>query len=721
MKLGFSSFTAANLMTIFLSSGMDFIHPINHYFQNSQAISHEENINESTNHLRRRNIAETEISIPLFGATYVNENKPTNNYHASTSIEVDNDPIKKVSFLEFDINCVNGPVTRIELALPVKDPSNHGGRISTTTSSLDLENLNWINAPGGITGSVSIGRVRVNEMKMINLPISFLGNYPNKMFALRIDAESGDGADYYKNGITLKLTYEGTPNYECEVPNPPNPDHQTEINIPLSRATFVKENSPNNNYQGSRYIEVDNDPAKKISFLEFNIRCINGPVRKIELVLFVKDPSNHGGRISTTDTNLEIGDIDWRNAPESIMGSISIGRVRAEEVKIINLPIYFLGNNPNTAFFLRIDAESGDGADYYKSGIYLKITYEGTPIPGCELPNPTNPRNELTTISFAPSGSTFIHQNSPDQEFSNENTVEVDLDKSAFIKFNVECINGPIENIDLALLAQNESNHGGKISKTDSNWYSHDVTWNNAPVTTGNEYIAIDKVDAGTKKVVSIPNHFLDDYQGRELSLRIDPQSDNGAIYHKNGILLEVTYRGKLAQGCELLPSPPIIPPPSDYFQMKLYWEEGYYWQENKSEKRFCADCNGECSSGKVKLRECDYRKDRQFWRWNNGKLESKEGPGYCMSYEGTANEGEKISMKTCNSATKFMGILTPPNENRFMWHAQGNNYLCVTNPHHPRGNEELRFNKCNVALIDETAFWVTGTTWTSLGGYPSS
>jgi len=487
----------------------------------------------------------------------------------------------------------------------------------------------------------------------------------------------------------------------------------------------VSEKYPKKKFHGSNIIEVDLADEKKIAFLEFNIDCINGPVTNIEFSLRVKDASDQGGRISTTNIPSDIEELDWNNAPSRITGAVSIGSIKAKQTKTLTLPIYLLGNNPNKKkFALRIDPESTDGADYYKSGIHLKVSYQGTPIPSCVLPDPNW---ELMKTVLAPSGSIYVNEKHPNKNFKDTNAIEVDRSphhKVVFVKFNVECIKGDIHKVSLMLPVTNGSDQGGRISKTDSNWYDHNLNWNNAP-TVGDESVRLPSVSIGVvnsknTKVVTLPNSFLDGYQGKELSLRIDPESDDGAGYYKNGILLEVTYMGALALECSLYPKILKSSPASgDYFQTKLYWEAGYRWQESSKEKRFCAACSDDCKDNLVKLKVCDYKNQGQFWRWKNGQLESKKATGYCASVDGTVKPNARLIMMSCNSATKFMGFHTPPNPNKFTWHPLGNNRLCVTNQHHPRSNEDLRFNDCKRAHKDKTGFWVTGTTWDkSLGGY---
>lgn len=47
-------------------------------------------------------------------------------------------------------------------------------------------------------------------------------------------------------------------------------------------------------------------------------------------------------------------------------------------------------------------------------------------------------------------------------------------------------------------------------------------------------------------------------------------------------------------------------------FRLKMYWEEGYYWQENPNERFWCMSCqDNSCVSGaKLDLRDCEERND---------------------------------------------------------------------------------------------------------------
>eukprot|EP00592_Proboscia_alata_P010784 CAMPEP_0194364706 /NCGR_PEP_ID=MMETSP0174-20130528/12607_1 /TAXON_ID=216777 /ORGANISM="Proboscia alata, Strain PI-D3" /LENGTH=336 /DNA_ID=CAMNT_0039138877 /DNA_START=231 /DNA_END=1238 /DNA_ORIENTATION=- len=333
---------------------------------------------------------------------------------------------------------------------------------------------------------------------------------------------------------------------------------------------------------------------------------------------------------------------------------------------------------------------------------------------------------QQTKISLSPIEATFINYSHKDELFHVSNLFEVDLadeHKVSFLKFDTQCVIGTIQSITLKLPVAGSSGNGGSISKTEINWNSEDIDWETAPPAVGS-IVPIGEVRSNTVKEVNVPANFWNSITfGQSIALRIDPVSEDGADYFKDGTQLEVTYQGTPSieknpscvfpdvpvQNLEVTEMSPSFvneeqsSASGDYFQTKLYWEEGYRWQGKKKEKRFCAYCKGDCKDEGLKLQICDDREDGQFWRWNGDKLESKKAPGYCAS--GSRSQ----RTKRCSSATKIMGFLTPPNPNKFQWHPLGNDGKCVTNPHHPRENEHLYFADCNSARRDETVYWVTG------------
>lgn len=345
---------------------------------------------------------------------------------------------------------------------------------------------------------------------------------------------------------------------------------------------------------------------------------------------------------------------------------------------------------------------------------------------------PTSSPTKALTVTLPLYEGTYVAEKKPNKHYDGRSDMLVDGDplRIAYLKFDAECVAGQVQSMILKLPVKEGSEDGGVVSKATSDWVAEDVDWNNKPASIGGP-VSIGQVVSGERVEIPLTNYHLETGE-KMIALRIDPSSNDGADYFKEFLVLEVTYGGPPVQGCDYTShlEPYLIeeefdddtynPPddPNGYFMMKLYWQEGYTWQEDPRETRWCVDCADDCSAGGVYIRECNYKRDRQKWRYFDGKLESLEGPGYCMSYEEPRNDFW-LEMVKCGQAKRFTGIKV--DGDKFEWHPEGRSDRCVTNTHHPRGNEGLKFNDCKAADRDDTELWVTGDGWQSLGGYPDN
>jgi len=172
----------------------------------------------------------------------------------------------------------------------------------------------------------------------------------------------------------------------------PTQSPRTKIIVPILDSTHVSENDAEAIFGKLDTIQIDRFPEHKAAFLKFNVRCSNGPIRKLDLKLPVVNSSKTGGRVSYTEVNWESESLSWSNAPqigaEPEYDGISIGKVVEQTTAKISLPKrFYWKSSPNAnevQFALRIDPESSDGAAYKTGDIKLEITYDGTILPGCE-------------------------------------------------------------------------------------------------------------------------------------------------------------------------------------------------------------------------------------------------------------------------------------------------------------------------------------------------
>jgi hypothetical protein len=132
-------------------------------------------------------------------------------------------------------------------------------------------------------------------------------------------------------------------------------------------------------------------------------------------------------------------------------------------------------------------------------------------------------------------------------------------------------------------------------------------------------------------------------------------------------------------------------------FRLKLYWEEGYYWQENTNERWWCMSCqDGSCvADSKIELRNCETKDD------DLDALFVAVGPYDVASHQfRVANSNlclmkmgrsRGIKLKPCKKPGKkhfelqlFKGF--KPNEDE-KFELRPSSYLdrCLSNHHHPK------------------------------------
>lgn len=140
-------------------------------------------------------------------------------------------------------------------------------------------------------------------------------------------------------------------------------------------------------------------------------------------------------------------------------------------------------------------------------------------------------------------------------------------------------------------------------------------------------------------------------------------------------------------------------------FQLKLYWQKGFNWQESRKEKAWCLQCKGSCSDGNsVQMQECNDNDKKQRWVFSSGKFSPYGDKRLCVDYKVKMN----LRLRRCNySGGKSQKFTEEKSSgNRFTYKAQS---LCLTQEHHPRSNEKLRIESCSKARTDNTVYWVKG------------
>lgn len=163
------------------------------------------------------------------------------------------------------------------------------------------------------------------------------------------------------------------------------------------------------------------------------------------------------------------------------------------------------------------------------------------------------------------------------------------------------------------------------------------------------------------------------------------------------------------------IPSPvasPVSNPTSaiqQNFKLKLYWEQGYFWQEETFERKWCMRCRqGFCDFGdKLYIEECD---DSGVQRFDFQSLNADEvliilhGTNKCLE-----RQNRDIFIRVCDQGEqlqRWFAKVGEFDEFRFEISQFTASNLCITQRHHPKPDEEVELEPCTQARNGETSFW---------------
>ncbi|CAJ1935187.1 unnamed protein product [Cylindrotheca closterium] len=178
---------------------------------------------------------------------------------------------------------------------------------------------------------------------------------------------------------------------------------------------------------------------------------------------------------------------------------------------------------------------------------------------------------------------------------------------------------------------------------------------------------------------------------------------------------------------------PTLEPAVSPSFQLRLHWEDGYYWQESREEMFYCMECadcdeyttgdgrDGDCrsrGSSSARCREghlvwiewCN-RRDYQFeiiQHYNSGSQVRVHGTDLCFS----TVYNRYLELRVCNQ-TDALQLWSPiadtkkfelrPFDQRNLTRDDAR---CLSQQHHPKSEELVGLHSCAEARQDETVYW---------------
>ena len=151
-------------------------------------------------------------------------------------------------------------------------------------------------------------------------------------------------------------------------------------------------------------------------------------------------------------------------------------------------------------------------------------------------------------------------------------------------------------------------------------------------------------------------------------------------------------------------------------FRLKMYWEEGYYWQENTSERWWCMSCqDGNCvDNANIELQNCKVKSDldaifvaNSFGA--NGHQFRVAKTDLCLQKMG---RGRAIKLKKCMEPKKkhvhlqlFKGFKP---DDKFDLRPSSYMDRCLSQHHHPKAKEIVYAETCFKAHRPDTGYWVT-------------
>lgn len=143
---------------------------------------------------------------------------------------------------------------------------------------------------------------------------------------------------------------------------------------------------------------------------------------------------------------------------------------------------------------------------------------------------------------------------------------------------------------------------------------------------------------------------------------------------------------------------------PTRPFRLRLYWQRGYNWQNSSSEKWWCAECTGNCSSGsRLQIRKCS-QSSRQKWVAVDKTIRFAPNRSLCLTASGVGAKNP-VRLRSCNGGRdqKFDGV---QQQGRFELQPSSNPGRCISQHHHPKDKEPLYPETCSKTRETKTTYW---------------
>merc|ERR1719253_1953864 len=136
---------------------------------------------------------------------------------------------------------------------------------------------------------------------------------------------------------------------------------------------------------------------------------------------------------------------------------------------------------------------------------------------------------------------------------------------------------------------------------------------------------------------------------------------------------------------------------------MRLFWKQGYKWQESGSEKKWCMKCaSSKCPKGSgLKIGRCDKTDWRQHFFFDDGRVRSRRNKDVCLE-----RKGRSIELSTCKHSFNQIWDSLKKDE-PFQLRIPGNDLKCASQHHHPKDGEKIYMTSCKKSRISQSDKWV--------------
>jgi hypothetical protein len=141
---------------------------------------------------------------------------------------------------------------------------------------------------------------------------------------------------------------------------------------------------------------------------------------------------------------------------------------------------------------------------------------------------------------------------------------------------------------------------------------------------------------------------------------------------------------------------------------LKLYWERGYFWQEETREREWCMKCrNSGCDHGdKLYIYTCSGSSERFDFVESASNYYLIQIHGTNLCFERKRND---IFLKNCDMGNDDQLWFAKKGDfegARVEISPKGKSSHCITQRHHPKKDEEVELESCSTARKGETSYW---------------